>query len=171
MDLSQFSADQLEALKALISQQLGAAGDGRSPFRPRQLHDLRLQPTKDDPRPTFFWSADPPRTQAPPRPRAYPKLRWHAETGQERTIRTPQELAALGADWIDHPPVMTPETAEERVARALAELSPEDREMVLEANRQAKLARLQRDLADLSEVQAGRVLNEDAPKRRKKAVA
>ena len=47
IDLSQFSQDDLIALKAKLDGLTDVSG--RSPVRPRQLHDLTLLPTKDDP--------------------------------------------------------------------------------------------------------------------------
>ena len=55
MDLNHLTPDQIASLKTQLAQ---TDTSGRSPIRARQLHDLRLLPTANDPRPTFFWSAE-----------------------------------------------------------------------------------------------------------------
>lgn len=154
LDLSAFTPEQIDLLKA----QLNAVTDssGRSPLRPRQLHDLRLVPTKDDPRPTFFWSTDSPRNAGDLSKTApYPKLMWHAETGQEITVAGPAHEREKAEDGY----VLTsPENAEapDLVALLKAQLeslSPEDRQVLVAAAQRDRLAKVQEAMAGLSEAE------------------
>jgi hypothetical protein len=127
-----------------------ATADGRSPLRPRQLHDLRLPPTADDPRPTFVWSAEPPRdggdlTRGTP----YPRLLWNGE-GVECTVKDAGEHAArAAAGWVEQPPVVEAVDPVTALQAELEALSPEDRAQVLEAQRQQRLQTLQEKIARL----------------------
>lgn len=88
MSTPELSPELLAALQAAVANgsiNISALKDGRSPFRPRQLHDLTLLPTKDDPRPTFFWSAEKPRDGSGTKVSEFPKLMWSA-TGTEITV-------------------------------------------------------------------------------------
>ena len=98
MDLSRMTPDDIASLRA----QLGLTDtSGRSPLKPRQLHDLRLLPTKDDPRPTFFWSAEAPRNVADlTKTSPYPKLLWEPVTGTEVTAQSPEEHETLYAGYL-----------------------------------------------------------------------
>ncbi len=149
MDLTQLTPDQLSSLK----QQLDAlSGDGsRSPIRPRQLHDLRLLPTKDDPRPTFFWSADQPRDYVPGAPKPYPKLMWHRETGEEITVQTAVDERAHGDLYVTVAPTnAVAQTPMDWMREALEALSPEERTLVVEGQKQDRLTEIRNKLASLS---------------------
>jgi hypothetical protein len=153
MDLSNLTAADIESLKA----QLGLAGatDGRSPLKPRQLHDLRLVPTKDDPRPTFFWSADVPRNAEPERANPHYRLMWHAKTGQEITVTTAKEIEAKKAEgYILTPPANAEAPdAMEMIRQQLESLSPEDRKVLIAAAQKDRLAKVQEAMAGLSEAE------------------
>jgi len=120
--------------------------DGRSPLRPRQLNNLTLAPTAEDPRPTFFWSAESPRdeviTHSP-----YPKLLW-SETGDEVTVSSVEaEAAAVARGYLTVAPAsLKPFDALKAMLEAM---SPEDRTLVLEAQQKDRLARVQAQLANL----------------------
>ena len=147
MDLSSFTPDQLAALKAQLNS---PGGDGRSPLRPRQLHDLRLLPTATDPRPMFVLSAEGTRDQVAWPPTFYPSLLWHAETGREVTIKTAAERATYGPEWVTVPPSTTADPLQSTLD-AFASLNEEDRQVLIEAQRQDRMAVLQKKLAGLSE--------------------
>lgn len=128
-----------------------SALDGRSPDRPRQLHDLRLPPTKDDPRPTFIWSAEVPRDAGdinrpgPP----YPRLAWSPD-GEEVRVDDADQLRQLRMrGYTEEPPAVVPVDPLTTLQAALAELSPEDRAQVLEQQRLQRLVALQDQLARL----------------------
>jgi hypothetical protein len=150
MDLTQLSPEQVASLKA----QLGMPDVdplGRSPIKPRQLNDLRLLPTADDPRPTFFWSADPPRDAGDlTRTTEFPKLLFHPETGEEITVRAKShEAEKLAAGYVRVAPVREAPDPVEALRAELEALSPEDRAELFEGQRLARLARLQAKVAAL----------------------
>ena len=141
---------------------------GRSPLRPRQLHDLRLLPRADDPRPTFFATAEVPRDWVTTTQKNYPRLMW-APSGQEITIPdTPDaEKVQKGyeAKGYSHTPPadVTPMDAIEREMRQLSE---EDRAFVLEEQRKARMSKLQAKIANLSDADLATIAG-PAPKRGK----
>ena len=149
MDLSTLTPDQIASLKA----QLGIAGDGsgRSPLKPRQLHDLRLLPTKDDPRPTFFW-IEPPRTgEDLTKTTPYPRLMWHGTSGEEVTVYSASEQSTYtSTGYVLHAPV--PASAQDPldILRAnLEAFSPEDRALLVAGQQQDRLAALRAQMAAL----------------------
>lgn len=147
--------------------------DGRSPNRPRQLHDLRLLPTATDPRPTFFWSAETPRDYIPTHGTEYPKLLWHQTTGVEVTVKSEEDRAAYGAEWASIPPTAQPIDPLSGIQDVFAGLSEDEQALLMEAQKTDRMNRLRAKLADLSEADLERLVaqNETAGKRRKKAVA
>lgn len=87
-------AELLQQIREAIASGALQLGDpsGRSVIKPRQLHDLRLVPTKDDPRPTFFWSAEQPRDVPNlTKTEMYPRLMWHGDSAQEITVASVEE--------------------------------------------------------------------------------
>src|SRR5262245_45357297 len=156
MDLSIFTPEQLAAfspqqLEVLAASMNGRDNYGRSPIRAdRQLHDLRLLPNKDDPRPTFFWSADAPRDGRDlTKISRYHMLMWHRDTGEEITVYSAAEEAQRSSEYTTEPPV-TPVVDPVGAARdALADLTPEELQMVVEAQRSARLLAVQAKLAAL----------------------
>jgi hypothetical protein len=159
MDITAFTPEQLRALKA----QLDGLSDttGRSPFRSRQLHDLRLLPTKDDPRPTFVWSAEPPRDAGDlTRTTPYPRLMWHLESGEEITVdsqASEQTMTAQGFILTAPADLPAPDPLD-AMRVALEQLSPEDRALLLAAAQQDRKAALQAQLAALPESQLAALL-------------
>jgi hypothetical protein len=113
--------------------------DGRSPLRPRQLHDLRLLPTKDDPRPTFFWSAEGPRNDPEAhKTHPYPRLLW-TQGGEEITVRTLAEHQALKAQgYLEHAPGAVVIDQAAALQAMLEGLTPTDRALVLEGSKVAR---------------------------------
>jgi len=136
-------------------QELTTVSDttGRSPFRPRQLTDLRLLPRADDPRPTFYQTTEAPRDWDTTAQHEFPKLMWSPQ-GTEVTIQAGKdakaEEAALEARGYVHTPPAD-QTPFDAVAREMAQLSDEDRQMVLEMQRKARMSRLEERLANLSD--------------------
>lgn len=179
MDLSQllssFTPDQLSALK----QHLDGLTDmsGRSPLRPRQLHDLRLLPTKDDPRPTFFWSAESPRHGDVSKTTEYPKLLWHRDTAEEITVRDRADEIAHAEDYTTVAPLtaiaIDPMDA---IREALERLTPDERAAILKGQHEDRVTALRAQLAALSpdEIAAltgGQPVKRKGGRPRKEAVA
>ncbi len=169
MDLSNLTAAEIASLR----EQLGVAPvDGaRSPLRPRQLHDLRLAPTKDDPRPTFFWSADAPRNEAPERPNPHYRLMWHAKTGEEITVTTLNETEQKQAEgYILTPPAnaQAPDPMDV-IRQQLESLSPEDRKLLVAAAQRERLGKLQEQMARLSETELAALAASLEPKVQKRS--
>ncbi len=159
MDLAQLTPDQLLALK----QQLDGLTDssGRSPIRPRQLTDLRLLPTKDDPRPLFISSAEAPRdgrdlTKTTP----YPKLMWHQDTGTEITVYSSAEERQMSDIYTLTAPAHRVLEPMDALKLELDSFSEEDRALILNAQKQTRIAELQAKLAGLSEEALTRLLGE-----------
>lgn len=159
MDITNLTLEELAALKAQLDGLTDVSG--RSPIKPRQLHDLRLLPTKDDPRPTFFWSAEAPRnaidlTKTTP----YPRLMWHSDTGHEITVSSAsaqQTETAQGfvlAPPADAPPI-DPLAA---LTEQLEALPEEDRALLVAAQRQDRMTALREKLAALPEDKLAAVL-------------
>lgn len=139
--------------------QLGQPG-GRSPIRPRQLHDLRLLPTKDDPRPTFFWSAVPPRDGVDlTRTSEFPKLLWHADTGQEITVVSKEEQWAKEAvGFVTTAPATVAVDPMDALTAQWHALSPEDQALLLESQKQDRIALLKAKLSALPDAKLDALL-------------
>ena len=174
MDLQSLTPEQLIALK----QQLDGLTDtsGRSPIRPRQLHDLRLLPTKDDPRPLFIASAEAPRdgrdlTKTTP----YPKLMWHQDTGEEITVYSSAEGRQKSDIYLTVAPAHRVLEPMEALKLELDSFSEEDRQLILDAQKQTRMQALQAKLAGLSDEARDRLMAEvesgekKAPKAKKTA--
>ena len=154
MDLSMFTPQQLEALKVALLQSNGS----RSPIRDRQLRDLRLAPTADDPRPTFFLSAESPRDWDTTKPGPYAQLMWNKETGDEITVHSEAERAAHADAYTTTPPQNRVLTQAQQVADLLASLSPEDRAAVIKAQQMRRLEAASTAMAGLTDDQLDAVL-------------
>ncbi len=159
MDLTALTPDQLVALK----QQLDGLTDasGRSPIRPRQLHNLTLLPTKDDPRPLFIPSAEAPRDGRDlTKTTEFPKLMFHRDTGTEITVYSSGEQRQMSDLYDLVAPagrVMEPMDA---LKYELDSFSAEDRALIIDAQKQTRIAGLQAKLAGLSEEALARLLGE-----------
>lgn len=169
LDLSQMSPTDIATLKALLN---GTDDSGRSPFKDRQLHDLRLLPTKDDPRPTFFWSAEQPRNAGDlTRTTLHPRLMWHKDTGREvRADDLKAEETYTAKGYVTVPPANAeaPDPLEELRA-AFEALSPEDRATIVAAQKQSRLDAIQAQMAGLTESELEALLAGAQPKRKKTA--
>jgi hypothetical protein len=143
---------------------------GRSPIRPRQLHDLTLTPTKDDPRPTFFWSAEKPRDGSGFKTSEFPKLMWSPK-GQEITVisRTMQAERERQGYLLTCPADVVIEPLD--LVRAQWEaLSAEDREVLTESYRQDRRNALLAKMGSLDPSQIETLLaSQDKQARRKSA--
>ena len=132
--------------------------DGRSPMRPRQLHDLRLLPTATDPRPMFVWSAEGDRNN-PVTYSEYPKLLWHAETHAEVTVTSKEEEAQrLASGYVALPPSAMTVDPVQNLADQLAGLSDEEQKLILEAQQRIRREALTAKLSSLSDADLERLL-------------
>lgn len=153
LDISQLSQDDLSQLRQLLglNEGLGSSLLGPlSPMKPRQLHDLRLLPTKDDPRPTFFWSAESPRDHAVGPGTPFPRLMWHKVTNQEITVKNQRELDTREEDYTVDPPEMGPIDPQQELAELMAQLSESDRKLLMESMQQTRVDSIRKQLDALS---------------------
>ncbi len=167
----QLSPELLQQIQAAIQNgtlQLGNPA-GRSPIKPRQLHDLRLLPTKDDPRPTFFWSAESPRDVGDlTRTTEYYKLMWHGETGQEITVQDkPEEIRMKAQGYVLTAPASIVIDVMEQMRQQFEALPAEDQALLIEAQRQDRIAALKAKLAELPEDKLQAMLAQADPAKRK----
>lgn len=150
LDLNSLSNEDLQALKAKLDGLTDVSG--RSRFPKRQLDDLTLLPTKDDPRPTFFWSAEQPRGVDTRRTTLYPALLWHPETGAEMTVtdaKTYTDYVAQG--YLSHPLFDVQHDPMDLLAAQLDALSEQDRAALIESQRMDRIAALRAQLVALPE--------------------
>ena len=161
--------------EALRTGQLGAS-DGRTPeIRPRQLHDLTLLPTKDDARPTFFWSADKPRHAGNlSHTEEYPRLMWEGTTGTEITVKDrADQLAHLSMGYVLTAPAnaAAPDPME-AIRAAFDALSPEERDLLIEAQKQDRINALRAKLSQLAPDQLETLLaSAEKPQAKRKGAA
>lgn|SRR5262245_49752785 len=150
----------LQALQQLTPDQIASllSEERRSPLRDRQLHDLTLKPSKDDPRPTFFQETDG-REFLPIRHSPFPKLLWNRDTGEEVTVKTVHEERELGSHWTTVPPSTAPLDPETYARKLFDALSPDDQAFILEHQRQMRLEQVKKAMGQLSESQAATVLS------------
>jgi hypothetical protein len=167
LDLTTLTPEQLASLRAQLGLPAGDAS-GRSPFRPRQLHDLRLLPTAEDPRPTFFWSAVSPRDVDVTTTSPYPRLLWNTATDEEVTVGDLEtHQAYLAEGYTEQAPMHAPVDPMAEIEAALAALSVEERAMVVESQRKQRVAALTEKMAGLSDGALASLLS-DAPKTEKR---
>jgi hypothetical protein len=167
LNLSSFTVEQIAALKSQLDAITST--DGRSPFKSRQLTDLRLLPTKDDPRPTFFMSAEAPRNAGDlTRTTLYPRLMWHGETGAEITVTDARSFTAhLERGYVELPPFEIVLDPMDALAAQIDALSADDREALIESQRQDRIGAMRQKLAALSEDKLAILLGQaEAPAKR-----
>ena len=144
------------------------SADGRSPHRPRQLHDLRLMPTATDPRPMFVWSAEGDR-DTPITQNEYPKLLWHGETNLEIAVRSKQEeTEKVEQGFVFLPATTTAASAVEDLTAAFAGLSDDEKHLILEAQAKQRRDAITAKLAELSPEALDRLLMQAAEPQPKK---
>lgn len=146
---------------------LGNPG-GRSPLRPRQLHDLNLPPTKDDPRPTFFWSAEKPRNDPFVHlTHEYPRLMW-APDGKEITVLSREAQAEkLKVGYLLVCPLSAVLDPMEELQRQFAMLPDEDRQAIMKATNENRIETMVEQLAKLDQSQLDAIFKITAQARKK----
>lgn len=161
IDIHALSESDLQALRARLGT-LAPDPMGRIVQMPgRQLHDLNLQPTAEDPRPLFVPSAASPRDVQVGRPTEYKKLMWSPD-GREIAVSTRAEEDAYAAKgYVLTSPATRAMSTEELIAAEFASLPPEDQQLVIETAKAAKLATMQERLASLTPDERARVLGAD----------
>jgi hypothetical protein len=145
---------------AIKTGQISVGTFGRSPMRPRQLHDLRLPPTKDDPRPTFFWSAEAPRDGVDlTRTTEFPKLMWDAETGTEVTVTDAEDQGRhVARGYVFVAPTSVVIDPMDAIKAQWDALSADDQALLLESQRQDRIAMLKAKLSALPEAKLAELL-------------
>jgi len=164
MNIDSLTPSDLADLKAKLFPDANQAPGGRSPNRPRQLHDLRLLPTKDDPRPTFFWSAEPSRdfvvTHTP-----YPRLLWHGVTNTEVTVYSQREhLEHVESGYVEQPIGTVVVDPVQSLADQLAGLPKDEQTLILAAQQATRRESLTAKLASLSDADLEKLLNSQEKK-------
>lgn len=161
--------DQLppELLQIIEAYKSGTAGT-RSPVR-TQLKDLRdpMNPKAKLHRPSFSWSADADPEAPPYQHQAFPKLMFHARQG-EIVVMNEEALSALGPDWKDAPITIAKVSPADAVRAEIDSLSPEDRELFLSMQREARMKRIQALMGELTDAELAAVVQatpDAAPKR------
>jgi hypothetical protein len=133
----------LQAIKEAIANgdiDINAVANSRSPFRPRQLHNLTLLPTKDDPRPTFFWSVEGPRNDAEAgKTHPYPRLLWHADGTEIRVENATEHREKVAAGYLEVAPGTVELDQAAQIRAMLEALSPADRALVIDGNKKARI--------------------------------
>lgn len=176
MDLTSLTPEQLRTLKTQLDDLTDASG--RSPFRPRQLSNLNLQPTATDPRPLFVWSAESPRNVDVSAQHEYPKLMWHRETGAEITVRSSADERQMSDLYQTEYPAAVVVDPMQDLKDQLDGLSESERALILSEQKKDRMASLQARLAALPEATLEALLSgaevvpvKRGPGRPKKAVA
>ena len=161
MQLSPELLAQIQAAIADGTLQLGNPA-GRSPLRPRQLNDLRILPRADDPRPTFFWSSEAPRHAVDlTKTTEFPKLLWHGDTGQEITVMSSEEQGRrLSMGYVFTAPSAVVLDPMEQLQEQWAALSPADQALILESQKQDRIASLKQKLSVLPEAKLAEMMSD-----------
>ncbi len=155
---------QIQAAIANGTLQLG--GTGRSPLRERQLHDLTMLPTADDPRPTFFWSAEKPRNEQIGPGTPYPRLLWTAE-GVEVTVHSSEEHRRMVAQgYLEQCPADVVIDVMDQIRQQFDALPEEDRKLLIAAQRQDRIAKLQAQMVEMPEDELNAMLAQSLPTKR-----
>lgn len=163
--LGMITMDQLPPeLRALIEKFNGEVGM-RSPVR-KPLTDLRepADPKKRLHRPSFFFEYGP--DVGPYRHQEYPKVKWH-ENGTDTLVLSRAAEEVLGPEWGDSPH-NAPADAVGQVRDDLMALTPEEKTLVMDAYREARISAIRRKLEGLTEAELDAVLGETRPARRTK---
>jgi hypothetical protein len=138
--------------------------NGRSPMKRRQLDNLLLTPTADDPRPTFYFEMTP-RNNPPITHSEFPKLMWKTKDGTEITVDDKAEqLAKEQQGYGLLPPDSGPTDPIERLEQMFAELSPADQQFILNAERESRLNKVREQMATLP-AESAKAIMESAAKR------
>lgn len=158
-----------EIKQALADGSLNTADlqGGRSPFRPRQLHDLRLLPTKDDPRPTFFWSVEGPRNNPDAgKTFPYPRLLW-SPGGEEITVQSATEHRDyVSKGYLEKDPGTVVVDQAASIRALLEALTPADRALIVDGQKKARMQAIQEQMAELSDADLESVLASFEPKKK-----
>lgn len=168
MQLSPELVAQIQEAVASGQLVLGNPG-GRSPLRPRQLHDLNLPPTRDDPRPTFFWSAEKPRNDPFVHlTHEFPKLMWKGDTGQEITVLSAEAQAEkMKFGYVLTCPLSAVLDPMEELQKQFAMLPDEDRQAIMKATNENRIETMVEQLAKLDQSQLDAIFKITAQARKK----
>ncbi len=147
IDLSNITPEQAEQLRAVLGITDTTAGARSPAWKP--LKDMRPPTTAKGRlnRPHFEWSAeDDGHTVIKP----FPRLMWD-ENGTERAVQSQEDMDTVPSSWMPYPPSKA--ALVDPMVRMQAEfdaLSPDDQAFVLDAQRKARLNRLNEMMTGLS---------------------
>jgi hypothetical protein len=156
---------QVAALTAALKSQGGLVTNGRSPVVGPLSNLLHPRPSATVAKATYFYDGmDQPSNPGTP----FPALRFRlTETGvQERCIRTPEELATLGPEWLAIPPNLDLPSPLESLQDQMASLTEDERRTVMEEQKKVRLSAIQAALAALSPEELASLTGGGASKRR-----
>ncbi len=163
IDVSQLSQEDLVTLRALLTgatDSFGLDALGRSPIRDRQLTNLNLPPRADDPRPTFFWSAESPRNGGDlTKTKPYPRLMW-SPAGVEVTapnLKAQETYTAQGYVLLPPADQPAPDPVDDLTA-ALDALSDADRKALFASVQASRIAALQEKMSALTDEQIAAIV-------------
>lgn len=163
-DLQSFTPEQIADLQQMLTSNDMAAKQRTVAFRPRQLHNLTLQPTATDARPLFIPSAESPRNEDVSKTYPYPKLLMSRD-GEEITVRSAQEDRQKQAEGYLEMTVWNRMQAEkvapdvrQQASDALAGLTLEEIEAIQTEQKRLRMIALQQKLANLPDLDVESVL-------------
>lgn len=158
-DINSLSAEDIEALRGVLG--VKSSQEAFRTGQRKKLTDLRAPSTAAGRlyRPHFEWSADDPGGQIIP---PFPRCAWD-ENGVEVLMHSQEEMDNRPKGWSLTPPNVAPLTKQEQMERELAQLSPEDRDWLLAAQKKARLERVQALMDGMSTAEVSQALESSAP--------
>ncbi len=164
LDIKSLTPEDIETLRGLIGN--ANINEQMRTGRRKILTDLRAPSTAAGRlyRPHFEWSADDPGGQVIP---PFPRLYWD-ENGVEGRFESQADMdARMQENWTLLPPNQVPLTKQQMIDRELASLSPEDRDFLLDAQKKARIGRLQDLMSGMSAADVNAAIGIDKPKGKK----
>jgi hypothetical protein len=175
LNLDGLTPADVQALRdKLFPNGSGLDPQGRSPIRPRQLHNLLLLPTKDDPRPTFYWSAEAPRNDPHVTDQHLydqGKLLWSKDGVEIVVYSAEQEADKLAQGYLTVAPGSVEIDPLASLTAQLEALPAELRGQLVESQQKERLKRMETQLADLDPEALATILAALEPKKAAKKTA
>lgn len=138
---------QVAALTAALQSQGGQTDRRQATVGPHQ-NLLHPKPSATVAKQNFFYDGmDLPSTRT-----EFPVLRYRlTDSGvQEKCCKTQKDVDALGEDWVAIPPSVELPSPLESLEDAMASLTPEERQFVMEQQKTVRLDAIKAQLANLS---------------------
>lgn len=166
--LDSLSSEQIAGLLAMLEANKAGNLGTRSPI-PQQLRDLRPPMNEKGKlhRPSFSFSADADPLAPPYVHQEFPKLMFHARRG-EIAVMNQEAMDELGDGWQETPIHNAKVTPYDAARAEFESLSEEDRALVMELQRDARIKRVQAALGSFSEAEIATLAasSPDAPVKR-----